>query len=205
MPDHVQQHTRPVGDRALLIELPDNRLVHAAAALVRARYGEALAEVVPGHQTLLLVWHERPVRVELDGLEAAGHSARAPVRIAVCYDGADLEAVASALGVSAEAVVAQHAGAQYTVAFMGFAPGFPYLICERSSPLLELPRRATPRTRVPAGSVAVTAGYCGIYPQDSPGGWNLLGHTDLCLFDARREQPALLEPGMSVRFSPVRA
>lgn len=205
MTDHAQNRTRPVGDRALLIELADNRLVHAAAALVRARYGEALAEVVPGHQTLLVVGRDGPVRIDLDGLEAADEMAHELVQIDVRYDGADLEAAAAQLDTSVEAVVALHAGAQYTVAFMGFAPGFPYLICERSSPLLELPRRATPRTRVPAGSVAVAAGYCGIYPQDSPGGWNLLGHTDLCLFDARREQPALLEPGMSVRFSPVRA
>lgn len=205
MTDHAQNRTRPVGDRALLIELADNRLVHAAAALVRARYGEALAEVVPGHQTLLVVGRDGPVRIDLEGLAAADPAPRAPVQIAVRYDGADLEAVAAQLGLSVEAVVAQHAGAQYTVAFMGFAPGFPYLICEPSSPLLELPRRATPRTRVPAGSVAVAAGYCGIYPQASPGGWNLLGHTELRLFDPQRDPPALLEPGMSVRFAPVRA
>jgi KipI family sensor histidine kinase inhibitor len=196
--------SRRVGDRALLIELPDNALVHAAAELVRACYGEALVEVVPGHQTLLVVGRDGPVRIELDGLEAADETPHALVQIAVRYDGADLEAVASALGTSAEGVVALHTGPQYTVAFMGFAPGFPYLICEQPSPLLQLPRRASPRTRVPAGSVAVAAGYCGIYPQDSPGGWNLLGHTGLRLFDAGREPPALLEPGARVRFEPIR-
>ncbi len=97
---------------------------------------------------------------------------------------------------------------QYTVAFMGFSPGFPYLDCRSRRlaselPLLELPRLDTPRTEVPAGSVAVAAGYCGIYPRRSPGGWNLLGRTDVVLFDAERDPPALLEPGTRVRFEPV--
>ena len=125
------------------------------------------------------------------------------VGVPVSYDGADLEAVATTLGMSAEAVVALHAAADYTVAFMGFAPGFPYLIAPDRMPLLDLPRLETPRTAVPAGSVAVAAGYCGIYPRSSPGGWNLLGRTGLVLFDPERDPPALLGPGTRVRFEPV--
>ena len=130
-----------------------------------------------------------------------------PVR----YDGADLDAVAATLDVSTEALVELHCGATYTVAFMGFSPGFPYLIAEGGvegvggavERLLALPRLETPRTEVLAGSVAVAAGYCGIYPRSSPGGWNLLGRTEVVLFDVRREPPALLEPGTRVRFESI--
>jgi KipI family sensor histidine kinase inhibitor len=101
-------------------------------------------------------------------------------------------------------VVELHSTAVYTVAFMGFSPGFPYLVAEEPSQLLALPRLATPRTEVPAGSVAVAAGYCGVYPRSSPGGWNLLGRTEMLLFDAQRDPPAPLEPGTRVRFEPVR-
>ena len=132
--------------------------------------------------------------------------------VPVTYDGADLEAVAATLGLSQEAVVELHRKATYTVAFTGFAPGFPYLkAADRSGDpdaggvqrLLGLPRRESPRTEVPAGSVAVAAGYCGVYPRASPGGWNLLGRTEVVLFDAERDPPALLEPGARVRFEPV--
>lgn len=141
-------------------------------------------------------------------MRASGTDQPGEVVISVDYDGADLEAVAARLGLSREAVVELHSGAAYTCAFMGFSPGFPYLIAEQdaaldASALLELPRLETPRTVVPAGSVAVAAGYCGIYPRSSPGGWNLLGHTDVALFDVEREPPAWLEPGARVRFEPV--
>jgi KipI family sensor histidine kinase inhibitor len=138
---------------------------------------------------------------------ASGTTDAPVVMIPVTYSGADLETVAATLGLSTAAVVELHRNATYTVAFMGFAPGFPYLVADEAArgvlPLLELPRLATPRTDVPAGSVAVAAGYCGLYPRSSPGGWNLLGRTDAVLFDATREPPALLEPGMRVRFEPV--
>jgi KipI family sensor histidine kinase inhibitor len=125
------------------------------------------------------------------------------VTIPVRYDGADLEAVAVALNVDVEAVVELHSATEYTVAFVGFSPGFPYLVAPERMGLLELPRLATPRTEVPVGSVAVAAGYCGIYPRSTPGGWNLLGRTDVVLFDAERAAPALLEPGARVRFEAV--
>ena len=205
---------RPVGDHAALLELPDNRSVHVAARLARERLGDQLIDVVAGHETLLLVWPAGSVisdiselALELAGSEISDDDANHPeeVVIAVRYDGADLHSVAECLGVSTEAVIGLHGAAEYVVAFMGFSPGFPYLIAEPASVagvarLLELPRLATPRTEVPAGSVAVAAGYCGIYPSSSPGGWNLIGSTDVVLFDPEREPPALLEPGVRVRF-----
>ncbi len=201
-------HVRAVGDTALLLELPDNGAVHAVARVVREQFGEQLAEVVPGHQTLLLVWRDGGARVaeaEIAALpvESEPVTPGETVTIATRYDGADLEGVAATLGMSREAVVELHSATAYTVAFMGFSPGFPYLVAPEGSPLLELPRLATPRTEVPAGSVAVAAGYCGIYPHSSPGGWNLLGHTDVVLFDAGREQPALLTPATRVKFEAV--
>jgi KipI family sensor histidine kinase inhibitor len=223
---------RPVGDHAVLLELPSNPMVHEAARLFRDGFGDQLVEVVPGDQTLLLVWDEgvEDAAALMSNLKALAGDASAfkldirvsgnepppVVTIPVTYDGADLEEVAVALNLSQEAVVELHAGGEYTVAFVGFAPGFPYLratsrdgdsgvdgVQRDVERLLELPRLATPRTEVPAGSVAVAAGYCGLYPRSSPGGWNLLGRTDVVLFDARREPPALLEPGMRVRFEPV--
>ncbi len=210
---------RRVGDHAALLQLPDNAAVHAAAWLARDRFGDRLVEVVPGHETLLVVWDEgledsATLESNLKALagdasafkldtRASGKASGPVLVVTVNYDGADLEAVATTLGMSAEAVVGLHAAAEYTVAFMGFAPGFPYLIADGPSPLLELPRLETPRAKVPAGSVAVAAGYCGIYPRSSPGGWNLLGRTELVLFDPEREPPALLEPGTRVRFEPI--
>lgn len=201
---------RPVGDHALLLELPDNASVHPAARLARERLGEQLVEIVPGHQTVLLVWPDGSVISDISELaleratseisdDHADH--KEAVVVPTRYDGADLDDVASRLGVSREGVVKLHTGVEYTVAFMGFVPGFPYLLAQEPSALLELPRLQTPRTEVPAGSVAVAAGYCGIYPRSSPGGWSLLGRTDLVLFDPEREPPALLEPGMRVRFA----
>jgi len=210
---------RQSGDRALLIPFETNEAVHAAARMARSRWPDQLEEVVPGHETLLLVWREGcDGRLISDISELARSSASyeisdgeapdtATVTIPMRYDGPDLEDVAAKLGLSEEGVVELHSGAEYVVAFMGFAPGFPYLIAEQDDEqavhLLELPRLEVPRTEVPAGSVAVAAGYCGIYPRASPGGWNLLGTTDVVLFDPEREPAALLEPGSRVRFDPV--
>jgi len=160
--------------------------------------------------TLLLVWRDGAVVSDISELalerassEISDDNGTLPTVISIPtrYDGADLDSVAARIGVSRESVVAMHTGAEYVVAFMGFAPGFPYLI--GLPPELELPRLETPRTEVPAGSVAVAAGYCGIYPRASPGGWNLIGTTDMVLFDPEREPPALLEPGIRVRFEPA--
>ncbi len=118
--------------------------------------------------------------------------------IGVRYDGEDLEEVAERAGLAVEDVVARHAAPLYTVACLGFSRGFPYL--EGLDPALHLPRRDSPRARVPAGSVAVAADMAGIYPRATPGGWHLLGTTDAVLFDESAEPPALLAPGDRVRF-----
>lgn len=121
-----------------------------------------------------------------------------PVILPAVYDGEDLSEVARSSGLSTDEVVLLHSSATYQVAFCGFMPGFAYL---RGLPSeLQLPRRDTPRPRVPAGSIAIAAHYCAVYPVDSPGGWHLLGHTDATLFDSSATPPALLVPGATVRF-----
>ncbi|MGI8802843.1 MAG: 5-oxoprolinase subunit B family protein [Solirubrobacteraceae bacterium] len=200
---------RPVGDRGFLVEVGDNRRVHRLAAAVRDRYGDELEDAVPGEETLLLCWRDDPPgRAELtaalgsltlDGEDVVGSPDG--VRIEVRYDGADLEAVAEALGVDVETVVDLHSRREYLVAFMGFAPGFAYMT--GADPRLHLPRRDEPRPRVPAGSVAIATAYTAVYPTSAPGGWHLLGHTDAVLFDPDRDPPTLLAAGARVTFVPA--
>lgn len=142
---------------------------------------------------------------------SAGSTARCPgadgpVAIPVCYGGEygpDLDSVAAHAGLSAQDVIARHTTGEYTVAMLGFAPGFPYLLGLDDA--LHAPRLAMPRTRVPAGSVAIGGAQTGIYPRELPGGWNLLGRTPLVLFDPSREPPCLLTPGQAVRFRAIDA
>lgn len=164
-------------------------------------------DVVPGHRTVLVTWTAPPgarlraiAEAALDaGSEATGE--RRTVEIPVVYDGADLEEVGHLTGLAVEEVVRRHLAVQYVVAFLGFAPGFAYLV--GGDPRLHVPRRAEPRERVAAGSVAIAGPYSGIYPRHSPGGWRLLGRTDVVLFDAHRTPPAALEPGDRVRMVPA--
>ena len=121
-----------------------------------------------------------------------------PQLIALVDDGVDLDEVAELTGLSREEVVDRHSAPEYVVAFLGFAPGFAYLL--GGDERLHVPRLPKPRERVPGGTVAIAGPYSGIYPRDSPGGWRLLGRTTLTLFDARRRPPALLAPGDRVRF-----
>lgn len=126
------------------------------------------------------------------------------VEIPVSYggeSGPDLDDVATHAGLMREAVIDLHCGAEYRVAMLGFTPGFAYLLGLPEA--LRMPRRATPRTRVPAGSVAIGGAQTGVYPRETPGGWHLIGRTELNLFDAVRDPPALLKPGMRVRFIPT--
>jgi KipI family sensor histidine kinase inhibitor len=123
------------------------------------------------------------------------------VEVAVRYDGEDLPDVAARLGLEVAEVIARHAAPTYTVACLGFSRGFPYL--EGLDPALRLPRRDSPRPRVPAGAVAIAADQAGIYPQAMPGGWHVLGRTDAVLFDEAVQPPALLAPGDRVRFVPL--
>ncbi|WP_415840873.1 5-oxoprolinase subunit B family protein, partial [Nocardiopsis rhodophaea] len=163
-----------------------------------------VTEVVPAAQTVLL-------RLAEDGDAAAVAAAvrrlrpRAPrpgsadeAEIEVDYSGADLADIAAHTQMSERDVVAAHTGAVWTVAFCGFAPGFGYLA--GGDPRLDVPRRAEARTRVPAGAVALAGRFTGVYPRASPGGWQLLGHTDAVIWDLERDPPGLLRPGMRLRF-----
>jgi KipI family sensor histidine kinase inhibitor len=132
---------------------------------------------------------------------STAHRGTTVVDLPVVFDGADLADVAELTGRSADDVVGALTTAELTVAFCGFAPGFGYLTGLPAE--LHVPRRATPRTRVPAGSVALAGPFAGVYPQASPGGWQLVGRTDAVLFDVDRDPPALLSPGTVVRFRDV--
>ncbi len=167
-----------------------------AACSVLVEFDGASCELPDGDAILTAAWR--------GGASAArGPTLLRPARrhhIPVFYDGADLAEVARRTGLSAGAVIARHAGVLYRVAFLGFQPGFAYL--RGLDPALVLPRHATPRTRVPAGSVAIAEKWAGIYPARTPGGWQLLGRTEVQLFDATSTEPALLQAGDEVEFTP---
>ena len=193
------------GDRALLVETSD---LDAAMRLHAALVGEPLdgvVELVPAARTVLVRFDPRAVaegdlRERLARAPVAESLARAGgvVEIPVIYDGEDLDDVAALLGVSRDELIARHQAANWRVGFAGFAPGFGYLVGDDA--LFDVPRRASPRTRIPAGSVALAGPYAGVYPRESPGGWQLIGRTDAEMWDVRRDPPALLAPGARVRF-----
>jgi len=194
----------PCGPHARLIE-HDDPVGYAAAVRQAGSAGliEGIVEVIPAERTVLITL-DRPVSDDV--LErvtplTASRLSDETLSIPVVYDGADLQEVAGHAGLTIDEVISLHANTTYSVAFCGFAPGFAYLT--GTDPRLHIPRRATPRTRVPAGSVAIAAGYSAVYPLASPGGWHLLGTTGLRIFDPHRDEPALLRPGTSVRFEPV--
>jgi KipI family sensor histidine kinase inhibitor len=191
----------PYGEVALLVECAPDEVARVTAAL--AGLG---AELVPAARTVLVrsasgIKALAPrVRTALDGPlpPAPEPSAELTVTIPVRYDGEDLDDVAALTGLSRDAVVAAHTGRPWRVAFGGFAPGFAYL--EGGDPRLVVPRRATPRTSVPAGAVGLADSYSGVYPRTSPGGWQLIGSSDAVLWDLARTPPALLSPGRWVQF-----
>lgn len=197
---------RQAGDLGLLVELGDNAEVHALAAAVRRRWGDALEDVVPGHATLLVTWRpgraalaDDAAQLETLALEDLGSERPATLlRVPVRYDGPDLDEVAAAARVDPAEIAKIHSTPTYIAAFIGFAPGFAYLI--GGDRRLAVPRRAQPRVRVEAGSVAVAAGYTAIYPSEGPGGWQIIGHTDLRPFDPTGDEPPLIAPGMHVVF-----
>jgi KipI family sensor histidine kinase inhibitor len=199
------RRVRRYADAGLLVETSTNAAALALCAAlsasglpVRGRPGlrSVLVTSDPGADLAALA---RAVAV-LPAAVGAGPAGRL-VRIAVRYDGEDLPDVAARLGLDVAEVVARHTAPTYTVACLGFSRGFPYL--EGLDPALQLPRRDSPRPRVPAGAVAIAADQAGIYPQAMPGGWHLLGTTDAVLFDETAEPPALLAPGDRVRFVAV--
>jgi len=198
---------RDYGDRALLLECGSTDEVLTCAAALREACIPGVTDIVPGARTVLVTLtdpgHQAPARARLAGLHIT--SPANPVRpgdadvvIDVVYDGADLAEVAALAGMGTGDVVTAHTGTLWRVGFGGFAPGFAYLV--DGDPRLSVPRRDEPRTRVPAGSVALAGEFSGVYPRESPGGWRLIGHTDAVLWDVDRSQPALLMPGMWVRF-----
>ena len=193
----------PSGERAVLVEVADLDEVMALAGPVRTLAG--VEDVVPGERTLLISVSDpadlAAVRVAL--AEVASHPLPGPaqartVEIPVVYDGPDLADVAAHTGLTVAEVIDAHTSSPWRVGFGGFAPGFAYLV--GGDPRLEVPRRGEPRPSVPAGAVGLAGRYSGIYPRSSPGGWQLIGHTDAVLFDVGTEPPALLGPGMTVRF-----
>lgn len=196
---------RPAGDRGLLVEVGDLSTVHRLAAALRSAAVPGVLDVVPGYSTVLVTGDtERLDLVQLArdlpswDLPAVESVAGRLVGIDVVYDGADLDEVCRLTGLSPDEVVRRHTEPEYVVAFLGFSPGFPYLVGLDDA--LHVPRLETPRTSVPAGSVGLAGDQTGVYPTASPGGWQLIGRTDLVLWDASRDPPAVLTPGDRVRF-----
>ncbi len=193
-------HVLPVGPRAVLLEVPD---VAAALSLAHHCRAASLAtEVVPAARTVLLDGLTvPPERVSSVLATWTAGEAAAPgdlVELPVVLDGEDLPDVARLWGCTAAEVVATLTSTTFTSAFCGFAPGFSYLSGLPAGRVV--PRLPSPRPRVPAGSVALAGEWAGIYPTASPGGWRLVGRTDVTLWDVDREPPALLAPGTRVRF-----
>ncbi|UXA18397.1 allophanate hydrolase subunit 1 [Mycobacterium sp. SMC-4] len=209
---HAGHTIRDYGDRALLLELADTSEVLAFHEALRCAELPGVVDVVPAATTVLvkLAGHcyLAPTRqrlaclaVEPGGDTATPPAGQADVVIEVCYDGEDLDEVARLTDRTPQQVVAAHTEAPWRVGFSGFAPGFAYLV--GAPQRLVVPRRSEPRTKVPVGSVGLADGFSGIYPRESPGGWQLIGRTSAVLWDIERDDPALLTPGMWVQFHAV--
>lgn len=199
---------RDYGDRALLIECASTAEVLALSETLRQSALPDVVDIVPGARTVLVslagAGRQGSVRAHLAGLSTEARVqpvAGTEVVLDVVYDGVDLGEVADRVGMTAAEVVDAHTGTPWQVGFGGFAPGFAYLV--GGDPRLNVPRRAEPRTRVPAGAVGLAGEFSGVYPRESPGGWQLIGRTAAVLWDIDRAQPALLRPGMRVRFRAV--
>jgi KipI family sensor histidine kinase inhibitor len=201
------------GDQALLLEFDSTAEVLAWCAALRDADLPGVVDVVPASRTVLLELagprHQAATRARLDDLRVEWEAVAADppsglgadVTIDVVYDGEDLDEVARLAGLTPDQVVAAHTAAPMRVGFGGFAPGFAYLV--GGDERLHVPRRAEPRTRVPVGSVGLAGEFSGVYPRESPGGWQLIGRTDAVLWDVERDPPALLTPGLWVRFRAI--
>lgn len=197
----------PMGRSAVLVEVDGDPAAFAAGVRRRCdAQGRAIVDVVPAARTVLITCGTRDeLDALVDDLDAVvpvverqeGSAVEIPVR----YDGDDLAEIARRTGLGVDEVVALHHGASYRAAFCGFAPGFAYL--DGLPEPLHLARRDTPRTSVPAGSVAIAVGQSAVYPRSSPGGWHLIGRTELAMFDPERRPPAFVTPGTTVRFVPT--
>ena len=195
----------PVNFNGMLVELDDLPQTLALLASLRTDPIDGVEEIVPAARTLLVRF--RPSRVSHAELvrrigerrvDAVVERDATLIEIPVDYNGEDLNDVARMLGITREEVVRRHTGSEYTVAFTGFAPGFAYLTGGDAT--LNVPRRTTPRTRIPAGAVGLAGAFSGVYPQASPGGWQIIGITAVPMWDLGRDVPALLQPGFRVRF-----
>lgn len=200
----------PVSQSALLVELPELASTLDLLGALQAAPVAGVKELVPAARTIFISFDPHltnapRLRRAIEGLrvEARQGGSGQRVEIPVRYNGEDLAEVGELLGVSVAEVIRRHTSRDYTVAFNGFAPGFAYLTGGDES--LQIPRRATPRTRVPAGSVAVAGTFSAVYPDETPGGWQLLGTATVRMWDLQRDPPALLQPGMRVRFVDVTA
>ena len=198
----------PSGTTALLVELEALDDVLALYAALADQRPDGVVDVVPAARTVLLVTD--PAVTSLAAVEAAvrrtepqrdRRDAGEVVELPVVYDGEDLADVAALMELQPAEVIRRHTGDEWTVAFGGFAPGFGYLMS--TSGQWNIPRRSSPRTRVPAGSVALAGEFSGVYPRESPGGWQLIGRTEVAVFDLSRDPAALLRPGNRVRFVDV--
>jgi KipI family sensor histidine kinase inhibitor len=207
------------GDQALLLEFDSTAEVLAWADALREAELLGVLDIVPASRTVLIKLagprYQAPTRQRLGKLRvtaealsqaAAPTDARADIEIDVVYDGADLDEVARLTDTTPDQVVAAHTGTLWRVGFGGFAPGFAYLI--GGDERLNVPRQSEPRTKVPAGSVALAGEFSGVYPRESPGGWQLIGRVSentAELWDVERDPPALLRPGMWVHFQAVKS
>lgn len=192
----------PAGDHAVLVELDDLDQVLGYYTALTAKPPTGVIDIIPAARTVMITTDG----TDLTALTATLRAVRpiADVRsdgelleVPVTYDGEDLAEVADLLDCSVDEVIRRHTADSWTVAFCGFAPGFGYLTGTDS---WDIPRRTSPRTKVPAGAVALAGEFTGVYPRQSPGGWQLLGHTDLKVFDQTRDPAALFHPGRRVRF-----
>jgi KipI family sensor histidine kinase inhibitor len=195
------------GDHALMLQCGSTADVLAWAAALRAAALPGVVDIVAAARTVLVkldapryqgVTRQRMRKLRVTPDTVAPAERRADVVIDVVYDGPDLDEVADRTGLSAAEVIAAHTGTLWRVGFSGFAPGFAYLV--DGDPRLKVPRRSDPRTSVPAGSVALAGEFSAVYPRQSPGGWQLIGHTDAVLWNIDRQDPALLTQGMWVEF-----
>lgn len=209
------RNVRDYGDQALLLEFDSTAEVLAWTGALREADLLGVLDIVPASRTVLVKLdgprYMSPTRQRLAQLSVtpdamsdstAPIDGRADVEIPVVYDGADLDEVARLTGMTPDQVVAAHTSTPWRVGFGGFAPGFAYLI--GGDERLNVPRQSEPRTKVPAGSVALAGEFSAVYPRESPGGWQLIGRTDTVMWDVDEDPPALLRPGMWVQFKAVR-
>ena len=208
----------PLGDSAITLQFGTDkspallRRIHSTASHLRRQRLAHVEDIVPTYLAITVFYDPlsascdemKAVLARAIGTPASDELADLPVQehvIPVRYDGSDLHDVAARCRLTVDEVIAIHWARTYTVDILGFVPGFAYL--SELDPRIQMPRRGEPRTRVPAGSVAIAGGHTGIYPLDTPGGWHILGSTPTRMFDVRRDHPALFAAGDIVRFEPL--